>query len=160
MMREEFTILEATKLLGQVYEAVQGFPAVPQGTKGRVVAIRIDLAAPVVEWELPGKHGNDAMGFLTKNMLEHLRPIEVEDRTATESFTESEAHDLVGQVFESDVYFSNVYKGMRGKIIDARKRQDGSVVIVVKWDLPNRTEPLISWFTKSEIRRFGRIAPA
>ncbi len=72
------------------------------------------------------------------------------------NYTQAEARRLVGQVFESQVEFSRVPKGTRGKVVEIDQMGDGWD-LVIEWGLPIRMpsgQGLHDWFSREEMERF------
>ncbi|HZQ07857.1 MAG TPA: hypothetical protein VFD70_14835 [Anaerolineae bacterium] len=159
MIPESFSFLEATKLIGAVFETVTDYYTIPAGTRGRVVDFM--FVAPydlVIEWEsneIPKIYCT--MVFSKTQVNRYLRRVDIKDSESSEAYTESEARGLVGKAFENVVNFSLIPKGTQGNIVDSATRKDGSAVVVVQWRIPNRSHPHTSWFTKAEVQRLGRI---
>ena len=71
-----------------------------------------------------------------------------------EFFSCQEAFDILGNLVESQVDFSEASKGTKGKVIRSAQRDWDKWTAVVEWQLPDRTEQ--RWFSKDEYKKFLR----
>lgn len=161
MLSNEFSFLEAANLVGERYETVTDFLVFPAGLRGRVVDFTFDPPHQLVlEWESADKHPAFGSLLFSKAMVErYLERIEPQNVGENADFTVSEASALVGKVFQTRVNFSRIPKSSQGAIIDFARQRNGSAVIIVEWTMPNSAQPSLSWFTKTQIQRYGIISP-
>lgn len=52
------------------------------------------------------------------------------------------------------VEFSGVPKGTEGEITNVEYKKSGEALYAVQWNLPNRSKPLVDWFTQEEKDRY------
>ena len=73
-------------------------------------------------------------------------------------FSEGEARAKVGLRVDTLVDFSGVPKGTAGTVLRADPSGVG-FTLGVEWQLADRSQPLVDWFTKNEYERFLRERP-
>ena len=137
MLANEFSFLDAAKRVGDRYETVSSFLVFPAGLRGRVVDFTFDSPHQLVlEWESTDQTPRfGSMTFSKAMVTRYLRRIETPSVGENADFTEAEASALVGKTFETRVNFSLIPRSSQGSIIDFARRQNGSAVIIVQWDL-------------------------
>jgi hypothetical protein len=80
-------------------------------------------------------------------------------------FDQATAPGKVGARIQTLVQFSGVPQGTFGEVINFdlavnRSHQadptEGGYTLVIQWELPGRTKPLVDWFSREEYARFLR----
>lgn len=80
---------------------------------------------------------------------------------AEERFTEAEALALVGKHVRSERKWGYLPRGTTGVVMRAELSQGKREwLLSIRWDLPNRAQPLSDWVSASEYARWVREQPS
>ena len=78
-------------------------------------------------------------------------------------FDKTTALGKIGKKIKTSVEFAGVPRGTTGKVIKTEAvghsllkndKRDESYDLAIEWELPERCQPLVDWFSKNEYERF------